>query len=265
MEHIIDLSRYSYPVRRPTNVSTADPALRSLPLFANLSNTAFERLLCLARSIDLDAGEAIESASAGRFCLLAAGRLCIEQTTNEGLRHIARYLVPGDVFDLSRHGPAGMATQAIAAADCRILVWDADVWANLLEHDVVLANNAMRAMARVLDDAQDRMREIATQDVEQRLANAMLRLVERSSEPVGAGRMIDFPITRKDFADLVGATHTTVSRIVSAWQVQGVLRRRGLKLIVTDLVRLRDLADGLDKDSPDRFVNRRARQRLAHA
>lgn len=265
MAQLIDLKTFSNPAVLRTNMATAEPMLRAMPLLANLNTTMFERLLDKATRVDLGAGEAMQGACAGRFCLLASGRLCIQQTTNDGLRHIARYLVPGDVFDLSRPCPNGMATQAIASTDCRILVWDADVWANLLEQDVVLANNAMRAMARVLDDAQDRMREIATQDVEQRLANAMLRLVERSSEPAGSGRMIDFPITRKDFADLVGATHTTVSRIVSAWQVQGVLRRRGLKLIVTDLVRLRDLADGLDKNSPDRFVNRRARQRLAHA
>jgi len=39
----------------------------------------------------------------------------------------------------------------------------------------------------------------------------------------GAATLIDFPVTRKDVAEMCGATLHTVSRVLTAWEKAGLL------------------------------------------
>jgi len=65
--------------------------------------------------------------------------------------------------------------------------------------------------------------EMATQQVEQRIANALLRLINQTGRKVAAGIEIDFPITRQDLSEMTGSTLHTVSRTLSAWEKQGMV------------------------------------------
>jgi CRP/FNR family transcriptional regulator, nitrogen oxide reductase regulator len=54
---------------------------------------------------------------------------------------------------------------------------------------------------------------------------------------------IDFPISRQDIAEMTGTTLHTVSRILSAWESNGIVEGGRQKLLVKDLARLQALAD----------------------
>ena len=62
-----------------------------------------------------------------------------------------------------------------------------------------------------------RIMEMATQQVEQRIANALLRLINQTGRNVEDGIEIDFSITRQDLSEMTGTTLHTVSRMLSAW------------------------------------------------
>ena len=48
------------------------------------------------------------------------------------------------------------------------------------------------------------------------------------------GLDIDFPITRQDIADMTGTTLHTVSRVLSAWEDQGLVSGGRQKVRITD-------------------------------
>lgn len=232
-------------------------ALGHTSIFDQMTGQHRQFILTHARRLDLPSGDVWRKGGPAQdFCLLLGGRLRLQQQTHDGLRHIARFVLPGDVFEMPTERDAQPEIEAVACADCSILVWPNAVWSGLVQQDIQLANNTARALAQILKAMQARIREIATQDVEQRLANAMLGLVERVPETVHDGLAIDFPIGRKDFADLIGTTQTTVSRIVSSWEARGILSTGRFRFIIADMERLRAYAAGLDRNSPDRFVNR---------
>ena len=78
-------------------------------------------------------------------------------------------------------------------------------------------------MGRRLQDAHLRIQELSTDEVEQRVARAMLRLFEQSGQPVADGIGIGFPITRQDIAELTGTTLHTVSRLLNDWKQRGIV------------------------------------------
>jgi len=103
------------------------------------------------------------------------------------------------------------------------------------------ATETYKTLGQRLNEVQNKVVEMATQQVEQRVANALLRLIHQTGREVENGIEIDFPITRQDLSELTATTLHTVSRLLSGWQKQGLVESRRKRIVVRDahaLVRL---------------------------
>ncbi len=76
--------------------------------------------------------------------------------------------------------------------------------------------------------------EMSSEQVEQRVATALLKLVRQSGRRTEEGIEIDFPISRQDIAEMTGTTLHTVSRLLSAWEAQGLVSGGRQKVTVKD-------------------------------
>jgi CRP-like cAMP-binding protein len=103
----------------------------------------------------------------------------------------------------------------------------------------------MKTVGGRLQEAHTRLREMATEEVERRVAHAVLRLVQQSGKKDEGGIRIDFPVSRQDIAEMTGTTLHTVSRILSAWESAGLVEGGRQKLLVRDPHGLLLIADGL--------------------
>lgn len=84
----------------------------------------------------------------------------------------------------------------------------------------------------------NRIVELAPLHVEQRVANALLRRVNQFGKKVEGGVLIDFPLSRQAISEMTGTTLHTVSRLLSAWEKEGIVRSGRKRVAVTDLHRL---------------------------
>jgi CRP-like cAMP-binding protein len=153
---------------------------------------------------------------------------------------------PGDIFGIAvaLRRPDYPAT-ATAVADSILLTWQTHLWHTFMKDHPVLALNAMRTIGGRLQEAQTRMRELATEAVERRVAHAVLRLANQAGKREGAGVRIDFPISKQDIAEMTGTTLHTVSRILTAWEAGGLIESGRQKLKVCDPHELVLIGDGL--------------------
>jgi CRP-like cAMP-binding protein len=87
-----------------------------------------------------------------------------------------------------------------------------------------LALNAVRMMADHVLEFQERFSQLATERVERRLARSILRLASQAGRKIEDGVLIDLPLSRQDLAEMNGTTLYTVSRIMSQWEEQGLVR-----------------------------------------
>ncbi|WP_373458375.1 Crp/Fnr family transcriptional regulator [Neorhizobium huautlense] len=205
-----------------------------------------EVMLSHAVSRRIAVGDAVfdQGSPASHFFLLLNGRLKVSQVTPQGEQVIVRMVNPGDLFGIAKAlqrtdypGTALCVSEAVA------LCWPMDLWSQMIEQNPRLAVTAMTAIGQRLQEAHTRIREISTEDVERRVAHAVLRLSEQAGREEGDGLRIDFPITRQDIAELTGTTLHTVSRILSAWEGRGLVTGGRQKLLVRDVARLRALAE----------------------
>jgi CRP/FNR family transcriptional regulator, nitrogen oxide reductase regulator len=123
------------------------------------------------------------------------------------------------------------------------MVWPASVWPQLIAKYPSLASNTMQTIGGRLQEAHTRVVEMSTQQVERRVAHALLRLAKQAGRRIEHGVQIDFPISRQDVAEMTGTTLHTVSRILSAWEQQGLVESGRQRIVLRDPHKLFTLAE----------------------
>jgi CRP/FNR family transcriptional regulator, nitrogen oxide reductase regulator len=223
----------------------------NLPMFAGLAPTEQDELLREARSVRYPKATAVfdQGAEADRFFLLLHGHLRVEKTTPQGQQSVVRYVSAGELFGVAQamslaHYPA----TAVAAVDSVALSWPSSAWQRLVAKYPTLAASALQTVGSRLQDAQTRVMELSNEQVEQRVAHTLLRLAKQAGRRVDAGVEIDFPISRQDIAEMTGTTLHTVSRILSAWEQQGLVGGGRQRIVVRDPRKLHRLAEAGDAD-----------------
>jgi CRP-like cAMP-binding protein len=103
--------------------------------------------------------------------------------------------------------------------------------------------NLVAIAARRLAVLQDRGREISTQPIEQRVANALLRMAEVGSRAKEGQVLIRLPFTRRDIASLAGTTLYSASRIIANWRRIGLIETEEGKTIIVSVEKLRRIGD----------------------
>lgn len=106
-----------------------------------------------------------------------------------------------------------------------------------------IALNAMSDLATRVEELRDRYRELATECVEQRLAQALIRLAAQTGTQTQAGVLIDVPLSRQDVAEMIGTTLYTVSRILGAWERIGLVDVGRQRVEILDRAGLKGVAD----------------------
>ncbi|GJD57696.1 Crp/Fnr family transcriptional regulator [Methylobacterium dankookense] len=228
-------------------MGTLDPSLvDGMPPFADLTPADLDFVLSLAKPVRYPKGTAVfaQGGTADSFFVLLHGHLQVVKLTPEGRQVVLRYVSPGEMFGIAvQTGRAAYPATAVAVADSIALAWPSDCWPALLTRCPALAAGIMRTVGSRLDEAHLRVVEMSTQEVERRVAHALVRLVRQAGRPVGEGIRIDFPITREDVAQMTGTTLHTVSRILSSWEQQGLVESGRQRIVVRDPDRLFALAE----------------------
>ncbi|MPZ20821.1 MAG: cyclic nucleotide-binding domain-containing protein [Luteitalea sp.] len=167
------------------------------------------------------------------FYLVETGFLKLVQVTADGRELIVRFVGPREPFaGIVALDQADYPVTALAVESTRMRAWPRDVLMRLLERFPVVRTNIMREIARHMNDALTRVRELTTDRVGQRLAHTLLRLMRQCGQPTPDGILISHPLTRQELAALTGTTLYTVSRTLSQWEAEGLLRSERRRLLV---------------------------------
>ena len=222
-----------------------------LPPFSRLERKQIRTILDHATSRRYAEGTAIfeDGAPAERFFMLLDGYVRVVRVTPTGEQVTALHIPPGQLLGIAKAiGRVTYPATAIAATESIALSWPSGLWSVFVSEYDGFATETYKVVGDRMGEIHNRVVEMATQQVEQRIANALLRLTNQTGRTVTDGIEIDFPITRRDLSELTATTLHTASRILSAWEKQGLVRSERKRIIVCDphaLVELSQPSDDL--------------------
>lgn len=219
-------------------------------LFHNLDPTALDEIQASARVVNMpkDNFLFLQDDPAERMYLLLSGRVKIGQLSVDGQQVILRVANAGQVVGIVAMTGSHFTTYPVFAQvveDVQALVWQAGELTSLQLKYPQLAINSARHMASQIREFQELLRQLATERVEQRIARLLLRLARQLGQKTGAGVWINFPLSRQDLAEMSGTTLYTVSRTLSKWERDGLVKVGRERVVITQPHQLVILAEDI--------------------
>ena len=232
--------------------------LKQVVVFQHATDDDLDLILknSIIRSIEEGSFFFLQGDEAAYLYILVSGQVKLMQSNPNGQQVNLRTISPWQMFGAlgaTRGDGASYPATAQALENSTALAIQSKFLRSMLETRPYLSFDLMNLMTSYIQEMQARYRELATERVEQRVANALIRLagqtgIKRRPEPVEGSENeagIELSFSRQDVAEMTGTTLYTVSRLLSDWERKGILKtgRERIRILKPhDLVRI---ADGL--------------------
>ncbi|MCZ2128259.1 MAG: Crp/Fnr family transcriptional regulator [Anaerolineales bacterium] len=201
----------------------------------------------VVRSVEEDGYFFMQGDEAAYSYVLASGQVKLMQSNPQGqqvnLRTISPWQMYGAIGAVRKDNPVYPVT-AQAMENSAALAIPNSFFRSALEERPYLAFGIMNQMTSYIQEIQIRYRELATEKVEQRVANTLVRLAGQLGVRATDEVKIELAFSRQDVAEMSGTTLYTVSRLLSEWERRGVIKAGREKIIVVKPHELVRIADG---------------------
>ena len=219
-------------------MSRAEILKQSL-LFSSLNEAELAELsrLAIERSFRPDEFVFWEGDAPDYFYVVVEGRIKIAKYSSSGKEFIIAFFDPGEMFgEVAVFEVKPYPASAQAVADTRVLAIKKDAFLSFLATRPQVALEIINVLGGRLRDAQSRLKDLAGERVEQRIAMTLLML----SSKLG----LTLPFTRQEIANMAGTTTETAIRVTSQLKERGIIRSVRGKIIILDETKLRLLSEG---------------------
>lgn len=227
--------------------------MAQMPPFQDLSSSELQVVSQAAylRQVERQAFFFHQGDPATNFYILVEGRVRLTQVTSEGHQVLVRFISPGETIGIiAALENTVYPLSAQAVEECQALAWDSTTLEQLMERYPRIAINGLRLVSQRWHELEERYLELATERVERRIAQTLLRLARQVGRKVEGGILIDLPLTRQDLAEMTGTTLYSVSRILSRWEQENLVETGRERVLICYPHGLARIAEDLPPEDP---------------
>lgn len=213
--------------------------LRHSLIFSGLEDEEVSELARLCAEKHIAAGECVfwENDQPDWFYILAEGKVKVIKHSTTGKDFIIAFFDAGEIFGevaVFENRPYPASAQAVEDS-VALGIRRAD-FLKFLSRRPEVALRIINVLGSRLRMASSRLRDLAGERVEQRIARTLLML----SSKLGPS----LPFTRQDIADMAGTTTETAIRFLSSLNARKITRSARGKIIILDELKLKLLSEG---------------------
>ena len=178
-----------------------------------------------------------EGDAADYFYKVVSGTVRTYKLLSDGRRQIDEFHLAGDIFGLETRGAHRFSAEAVCNAT--VMAFRRRRFGTLVHDDPALGDEVMKSMMRSLERAHDHMVLLGRKTAQEKIATFLLDLARRMQ---GDNRF-DLPMQRSDIADHLGLTIETVSRTLTQFTRDGLIKLAAASrsIVLADMAALRRL------------------------
>ena len=182
--------------------------IERVPIFSNLTEEEMLEIANITTEAKFDKGTYVYMANdlGGKLYVLHSGRVKISRININGKEQVLRIVEPGEFMGeltLLSHTPLMDNAQVVEQAVMCLI--DGSKLKTLMNKYPSIAFKVMEVLSRRLEQAESLIEMINLNTVEQRLAQALINLINPKNEIV-------LHMTKGDFASSIGMSQETLSR-----------------------------------------------------
>ena len=213
--------------------------LRSSSIFSSLNDYELDELADLSIERSFMSNEFIfwDGDAPEWFYIIAEGKVKVLKHSSLGKEFVIAFFGSGEMFGevaVFENKPYPASAQAVV--ETKVVGIKRDKFLSFLANRSQVALRIISVLAGRLRNAQGRLRDLAGERVEQRLAGVLLMLSAKLGPTL--------PFTRQEIAEMVGTTTETAIRVMSHLKDRGIIRSARGKVIILDEEKLRLLGEG---------------------
>ncbi|HUV45211.1 MAG TPA: Crp/Fnr family transcriptional regulator [Dehalococcoidales bacterium] len=172
-----------------------------------------------------------------RFYVITEGSVKVVKHSSLGKEFIIAFFGPGEMFgEVAVFENKSYPASAQAVARTRVLGISREDFLAFLTDRPQVALRIINVLGGRLRDAQGRLRDLAGERVEQRIAAVLVMLSSKLGDTL--------PFTRQEIADMAGTTTETTIRVMSQLRSRGIISSVRGRVTILDAEKLRLLSEG---------------------
>lgn len=199
-----------------------------VPIFSNLTEEEMLEIANITTEAKFEKGSYVYMANdlGGKLYVLHSGRVKITRLNINGKEQVLRIVEPGEFMgELTLLSNTPLTDNAEVLEKTLMCMIDGNRLKELMNKYPSIAFKVMEVLSKRLEQAESLIEKINLNTVEQRLASALLDLVNSKNE-------IILNMTKGDFASSIGMSQETLSRKLTSFQDEGIIELIGQRKII---------------------------------
>ena len=206
-----------------------------VPIFENLNGGELLEIVENINHKEYAKGEMIfsEGDKANTLYFINEGKIKIYKYTKDGKEQILYVLSEGDIFgELHLIKPSKYGFNSKAIEDAKICTLTKDEMKEIMMKNPEISIKVLETLGERLSKVENLAQNLATNDVDSRMAYLLLDLMEKYGEGSGENISINLPLSREDMANYIGVTRETISRKLKKFEDEELIKIVGTKNII---------------------------------
>jgi len=213
--------------------------LKNTPIFSGMDDDELASLssIALERSFDVDEFVFWEDGTPEWFYVIAEGRIKVIKHSTSGKDLIVAFFNSGEIFgEVAVFENKAYPASAQVVEKVSLIGFKRDDFLRFLNEHPQVALKIINMLSGRLREAQGRIRDLAGERVQQRLARTLIMLSSKLGKTL--------PFTREEIADMSGMTTETVIRQMSNLKDRDIISSNRGEIEIINDQKLKLLAEG---------------------
>lgn len=217
------------------NSCNGECSVSKVPIFENLNNEELSEVVKTIEHKEYSKGNTIfiEGDTANTLYFINEGKIKLYKYTKDGKEQILHVLSEGDFFGelelikLSKH-----RFNAKAIVDSKICTLTKDEMKKIIIRNPEIGIKLLETVAERLAKVERLVQNLATNNVDSRMAYLLIDLAEKYGTNIGKNISIKLPLSREEMANYIGVTRETISRKLKKFEDERLIEIAETKNIV---------------------------------
>lgn len=218
--------------------------LKRVPIFSGLTGDELKEISCItvSRHYQKHSIVFVEGQELSTFYFIQSGMIKVFRTDPNGNEQMMCILQKGEMFPhVGFFDEIPYPATAQTVTDCELLAISMDGFKRILESNSLIAKSVMKIMDKRLLLMGRRLHNVISGDVRRKVVLALLQLVEEYGIHKQDGVYLSIPLTHQDFANMLGMSRESVSRVLNQLKKDQLLDINRKSILIYDLDALKRL------------------------
>lgn len=218
--------------------------LRNVSIFEELPERDLEKIAKLGTRKVFSKGNVIlmEDEIGSALFIIINGKVKVSRLDETGREVILSILGAGEVFgEMSLLDGMKRSATVSAIMDTEVLIIYRDDFLNLLNKHPQIAISLLKELTQRLRKANMQIKSLSLKDAEGRIGCVLVALADDLGRMYKGHVIVDGLPTQQDLANMAGTSRETVSRVLSKFEKNGLIKIEGKRLIILEYEKMKQM------------------------